>query len=319
MASSNTRGTKRPPPKTPVSRGEREKKGPFRCSCCGTEFPRQQGNFPFNQSRMYDGNDHYCTVCMNCVNELFTRYCYDLNSQEEALLRICMKFDLYYHSDVIAMVNKTKSEVPFMSAYCQKLGLRQFQGKTYDTYMEETTLKRIESEESLAAAKADGVKISAAAIKRWGMGFSPEEYQMADEQYQLLKTANPKADGVQETYMRDLVKTKILQQRAFLNGNSDEYVKYMKAYQDTFKSSRLKMGSDDDADMSDENVCWGRFIQEVEQYTPADLYTNKKLFEDIDGIKEYFKRFIVRPFKNFFTGENALDEEYSVLPGEEEE
>lgn len=319
MASTSQRSPKGPPPRTPSTKGERERKGPFRCSCCGKEYPRQQGNFPFNQSWMYDGNDHYATICLTCLNDMFVRYCHDLPSQEDAILRVCMKFDLYYHADVMAMVNKTKAETPFMSAYCSKLGLRQFQGKTFDTYLEETSTKKISNEDDLAAARDDGAKISAAAIKRWGMGLSPEEYKLADEEYQTLKTANPKADGVQDTYMRDLVKTKILQQRAFFTGNADEYIKYTKAYQDTFKSSKLRMSIDDDADMSDENVCWGRFIQEVEQYTPADLYTNKKLFEDADGIKEYFKRFIVRPFRNFFTGEKVLDDEYSVLPGEEDE
>ena len=105
----------------------------------------------------------------------------------------------------------------------------------------------------------------------------------------------------------------------FEHGDADAYTKYTKSYQETLKSSKLRLSLDDDAgDGSDEN-CWGKFIQQIENYTPAELYKDKGLFADADSIGEYYRRFIVRPFKNFTTGSNDPDEEYRVLPGEEED
>ena len=63
---------------------------------------------------------------------------------------------------------------------------------------------------------------------------------------------------------------------------------------------------------TDAQASWGKFIEMVEKYTPAEYYKDDKMFDDASGIKDYFKRFFVRPFKNFFTGSTELDPEYSV-------
>ena len=63
---------------------------------------------------------------------------------------------------------------------------------------------------------------------------------------------------------------------------------------------------------------WGTLIQTIENYTPAEVYKDKKLFRDHDKIEEYFQRYIVRPFRNFFTGSNELDPEHSIKDGEDE-
>ena len=104
---------------------------------------------------------------------------------------------------------------------------------------------------------------------------------------------------------------KILQTRALKNKNLDEYEKCTKLYQNTFKASKLKLGSDINVE-NDDNAVWGKWIAQCEEICPADLYNDQKLFEDVDGIKEYFNRFIVRPFKNFFMGTKDMDDEYSI-------
>ena len=256
-------------------------------------------------------------MCSNCVDDLYSQYVSKLGSPEEAVQRVCLKLDLYFNHEAFLMTEKMASYGSRMSAYLSRLGLRQFAGKTYDdTIIDGWSLLTPPDAEVDAASAERELEISDATRKRWGKGLTPEEYKAADDMYQTLKKSNPKSDGVQETYMKDLVKTKILQQRAFMQNNADEYTKYMKAYQDTFKNSKLKMSTDDEGDMSDENVCFGKWIQAVEEYTPADLYKKKDLFQDVDGIKEYIQRFIVRPFKNFFTGSNVPDKEYRILPGE---
>lgn len=271
------------------------------------------------QSPLFDGNNHYAHWCFQCVNDLHIEYTNKYGSEEEAMRRVCQILDVYYSKEVFCKTDGSSVQTPMASAYIKYANLRQYQGKTWDDTIDEEKGTKINSEEDLVEAKSEGAKVSMASLKRWGTGFTVEEYKTADDLYQMLQQANPKADGVQKTYMQDLVRTKILQQRAFVAGDADEYTKYMKAYQDTFKNSKLKMSVDDDGDMMDENACWGKFLQSVEQYTPAQLYKKGSLFDDVDGIKDYFKRYIVRPFKNFFTGSTEQDAEFSVLPGEEEE
>lgn len=256
-------------------------------------------------------------VCRNCLNDIYDKYLTKMD-EKQAVKRICQKFDIYFADVIFSSTEKSDTKSSRIAMYVKNSNLRQYSGKTYDNTIEDEQAK-ISSQDDLEEAIDNGNQISKAAIKRWGMGYTPEEYKFAEELYKTFKTGNPNSDGVQETYIKDLVTTKILQNRAFQENNADDYTKYMKAYQDTFKNSKLKINSGDGNNLNDENVCWGNWVKDVENYTPADLYQDKKLFDDVDGIKEYFKRFIVRPFKNFFTGSSEMDSEYSILPGDEEE
>lgn len=112
--------------------------------------------------------------------------------------------------------------------------------------------------------------------------------------------------------------TKVLQTRAILKDDVDKYEKLQRSYQLTAEKANLQVKKKDEANsLNSEDACWGCFVRDVEQYTPADLYKSPKLFEDVDGIKDYFERFIVRPFKNFITGGSQMDEEYSVNAGDD--
>ena len=283
----------------------------YTCSCCGKTSPRQQGTFYYNHSPLYQANGHYSTVCQGCTNALFEKYLGELGNEDEAVRRVCMKFDMYYSPEIMRATDATSARTHRMAAYCSKLSLRMYQDKTFDTTLLEEAAAQPEP--------VDTEEINPAWVKKWGEGFTAREYKEAEDLFQTFRSANPKADGVQLTFMLDLAKTKILQQRAFEHGDADSYTKYTKSYQETLKSSKLRLSLDDDAgDGSDEN-CWGKFIQQIENYTPAELYKDKGLFADADSIGEYYRRFIVRPFKNFTTGSNDPDEEYRVLPGEEED
>lgn len=289
----------------------------YKCACCGHKFSQQSGNFFASQSPLYAGNNNYMPICRECLNSIYTKYC-DKMDEKQAVKRICQKFDIYFSESIYQTTEKSDIKGSRISAYVKNSNLRQYSGKTYDdTILDEQSI--INNQDDLNDANDNGEQISRTAIKRWGMGYSPDEYKYAEELYKTFKAGNPNADGVQETYIKDLVTTKILQNRAFQEKNADDYTKYMKAYQDTFKNSKLKINSGDGSNLNDENVCWGNWVKDVENYTPAELYQDKKLFDDVDGIKEYFKRFIVRPFKNFFTGSSEMDPEYSILPGDEDE
>ena len=305
--------------KAPYSRQNNKQAFPerYKCTCCGKVFSKQIGHFFASQSPLYAGNNNYLPICRECLTTIYDEYCKTMD-EKQAVKRICQKFDIYFSGDIYQATEKSDIKGSRISAYVKNSNLRQYAGKTYDnTIVDEQSI--ISSQDDLSDASENGEQISRLAIKRWGLGYSPEEYKFAEDLYKTFKTGNPNADGVQETYIKDLVTTKVLQNRAFKDNNADDYSKYTKLYQDTFKNSKLKINSGDGNNLNDENVCWGNWVKDVENYTPAELYQDKKLFDDVDGIKEYFKRFIVRPFKNFFTGSSEMDSEYSILPGDEDE
>ena len=101
-------------------------------------------------------------------------------------------------------------------------------------------------------------------------------------------------------------------------GNADSFDKFTKLYHSTLKAGGLKTRSENEG-IDDESACWGNFVKDIETRTPAEIYKDKALFDDVDKIKEYFDRFILRPMKNFFSGERVQDPEFSVLAGEDDD
>jgi len=291
----------------------------FYCTMCGKKYTVQKGNFYYSQSPLYAGNNKYMSVCRHCVDALFEHYKEVLGDEEEATKRTCCKLDMYFSHEIYESTNKTNESMSRMASMVSRSNIRQHASKNFDDTLDEARTDVLLTESDVAEAQENGeVKITQTAIKRWGLGFSPEEYAFCENLYKMFKLANPRADGVAEVFIKDLVVTKVLQTRAFKANDAENYAKYSKIFQDTLKASKLKMTEEDEQNLNDEEVCWGNFIKDVEQYTPADLYLNKKIFEDVDEIKEYFKRFIIRPFKNFFTGSKDMDEEFSILPGDDD-
>ena len=56
----------------------------------------------------------------------------------------------------------------------------------------------------------------------------------------------------------------------------------------------------------------GVLYRDIEQFTPAEFYKDKKLYKDFDYLKEYIERFMKRPLKNLLTGSKELDKEFNL-------
>lgn len=283
------------------------------CIACGKRYKKQQGVFRAAQSPIYNGNNGYLPICNNCLSAVYEAYKQEFGGNEKkAVRRTCMKFDIYYSDSAFEASEKSSITTDRMSSYVSKINLKQYADKTYDiTIDEEENGTIISSQEDVNKAKESGSTITQIALERWGNIFAAEEYSEAEKHYKMLKAANANIDDNQEIYIKDLTIMKILQTRALKNKNLDEYEKCTKLYQNTFKASKLNLGSEINVE-NDDNAVWGKWIQQCEEVCPADLYKDKKIFEDVDGIKEYFDRFIVRPFKNFFIGSKEMDKEFSV-------
>lgn len=57
-------------------------------------------------------------------------------------------------------------------------------------------------------------------------------------------------------------------------------------------------------------------IADIELKTPAEVFEDRKLFEDVDGVFDYFKRFILRPLINYVSGSRDMDKEFNVEEAE---
>ena len=174
-----TPGSKPGAPSPPKERPEK-----YYCTRCGKSWKLQKGNFPTSQSPLYKENGGYLSICSACMDDLYNHYKSVLGSGEDAMHRICMKFDIYWHPDIWAMVPKLNSSTSRVRTYISKTNLIRYVTKTYDDTLDEAraagmsmmpVIKRTPDDEEKEAPEE--------LIDFWGVGFDNEFYYRVQERY----------------------------------------------------------------------------------------------------------------------------------------
>lgn len=287
---------------------------PYYDLCTAKMYEVQDGNFYTTPSELFAGNTTFYPISKASLDKYYIHLLYKLDhNQEMALDRIAQLMDLYVNDELIATAisaSEKKSPVGILVRYCNMV---QYRGKTYM----DTMIERFEAQEKERKRNAgEVVDTDKRAIELFGFGYKPDEYAILLQHYEMLTKQFSNADGVQDAMIKDLCDIKVMQMNAKSSGDADGYSKLTKLYQDTLKNSGLKLRSDDTAFSNDENACFGVWRGMIEQHCPAEIYQDTKLFEDVDSVKDYFRRFILRPVINFFSGRNEMDPEYNLTEEE---
>lgn len=179
-----------------------EERTEFFCCRCHRHHKKQKGNYPASQSPLYKGNGGYLATCNNCIDELFDHYKAALESETEAIRRICLKFDIYWNEEIYAMLNKASTSQSRVRAYISKTNLYKYIGKTFDDTLDEEyaeSLLREEEKESVVVVdnaeiipEVDGVELDPKIVEFWGTGFEPSFYLELDRKYKRWTSNLPK-------------------------------------------------------------------------------------------------------------------------------
>lgn len=297
-------------------KGEEEQRTAFPCTCCGKVYTVQKSNFSHSMSPLWKHNDGFVPVCKRCTDKYYEQLIdYFTGNEEKAMERIAQIFDWYYNDEIFGMTRKISMDRSRVGAYPSKMQLPQckVKGTTYlDTIKDRASLVVSTYDDFEDMKEAGETNIRKTQIDRWGLGFEESEYKQLDAHYKTLSENIDSNDVVQDTLIKDLCVIKIQQSRARNNNDIDSFQKLTKLYQDTLKSANLKVKGIDNSAITDAEACWGNFVRDVENYTPAEIYKDRKLFADLDGLKEYMERFVTRPVKNFFLGTREMDPEFSI-------
>lgn len=291
----------------------------FYCTACGKSYKKQDGNFCKSQSPLFANNNGFVHICKRCTDKHYYNLVdYFSKNEEKAMDRMCQLFDWYYSDEIFAATRKISADRSRVCAYPAKCNLPQYnaKGKTYIDTIADRANDVIHSVEELEEMKAEGqTGISKVMFERWGQ-VSSEDMSALDEHYKMLKKQNPNCDNNQEIFIKDLCYTKLLQLKAFKDSNSTDFEKYTKLYRDTFKQAGLKTVQEDDG--SGDNTL-GVNAAIISQYTPEEFYKDKTLFDDFDGVRDYFERHVLRPLRNLEFNDNKRDIEFNIGDSDEDE
>ena len=273
----------------------------YTCLSCGydlfeTEYPksasmlnRQRGRLPY---------------CKACCSEFYDRLLVELQDEMKALYKFCMQLDIYFDKDLAntLLANPTKMNTNLGLRYINKMGLVQYRNKTFaDTkaFINVFPISEEELEEIMyinAERNKEEVKkkqkdmVTEEMIKRWGIGYEPDEYLFLEERYQtMLESYDDTNPASKWTYQEMCINYLELRKQ---RGNPTAQKNLNDIIDKQQSSCKMKISQLDNTE--DDAASFGRFIDRIEMYEPCE----KKLsfFDDIDGIRKYIKKWFVLPF-----------------------
>lgn len=269
-------------------------------------------------SLLYIGTG-YIPICKECFSKLYNDYIGIYNDERNAMLRLCMAFDIYFDDKLFDKCFEGGKFI--IGEYIKALNLQQHKGKTFDTTLDEGLsfkgakdkvhkfyIRRSRGRNPYFNPDEDS-DISQEDIDKWGSGLEDIDYENLNKHYAFLKESNPNCDSNQEIFIDELCYTKMQQMRAVRKNKIDDYNKMTESYRKSFQQAGLKTIKET---AGKEDFSIGVNAEMIEKYCPAEYYKNKKLFKDFDGVKDYFKRFVWRPLHNLMYGTEDRDTEFYV-------
>lgn len=275
-----------------------KEKTEFICFNCPRTFPKQTGNFPASQSNLYKYNNSFLPICNHCVDDLFEHYREALGNDEDAIRRICSKYDIYFSKSCFEASRKISATQSRIKGYISKTNLSQYQGKTYDDTLDEEQNDTVISIEDIRENR--NLKVTQKTIKFWGLGYTPEEYKILDDEYAtwvVRENNGQQPDKKLESCLKQACQALIDIQRARVSGNSKDVAAFNKVYIDALQAAGLKPIQADNTSAAEKNSL-GVLIEKWEQTEPVPDIAPE--FKDVDKIKHYvdvfFKGHLCRMF-----------------------
>ena len=271
-------------------------KRPHYCACCGREYEKLAGNFSHTNSPLYAGNGGYVTVCNDCRDGMYDNFVKTLGSDEAAIERICQIFDVPYNETFIPEKAEPRGQSR-ISLYMSSTYLAQnARDRTYTG-----TYRRVNAVKTKK-------EIPEGAIKLFGrQKYTPDDYAdlMGYLQDVIECYGEPKDSQMLSNYAT-LASMEYQRIRAGKTSPKD-LTDIVRQKVEMTKVLGLKPKA---ATRNEESI--GIQIRDIEKYTPAEYYADKKKYRDFFGIGKYIERFILRPMRNMMTGSRDEDTEFSV-------
>lgn len=267
----------------------------YRCTSCGKTYTKQDGNFQVSYSPLFKGNNGYLPICRNCVDQYFQQLIgYYSGNEKHALERCCQLFDWYYSEDVISMMDKSAPGKSRVLMYPSKMGMAQIKdkGTTYlDTVKERSTDKIMGADDLLVADSADKApSVSRDTIMFFGFGYTDEEYQYLENEYQSWTTRHECKTKAQEEIFKGICIAQLTLRRAQQHGTNKELTDAMKTFQDLLGTANLKPNQTNDNALVEQNT-FGTLIRRIENERP--IREPLPEWRDVDDIERYISTYFL--------------------------
>lgn len=291
------------------------------CTRCGKRYYHQYNNFLPSQSPLFRGNNGFVPVCANCLEDLYDHYRIIFGNDKDAVRRMCMKFDFYWHEDIYNIADASNPKQSRWRSYVSKCNLKRFYGKTYDDTIDEEgfyvgtqkveVVHRDEEGQKVTDYVSQPVELSEPSpqsVAFWGAGLPAEKYFVLDERYRKWTS------GLSEP--PDLLNEARYKQICMLEENINSCAMSGKPFEASVNMLNnlikdIQKSQTDDTDEAFDDQPFGVGIRMYENKNPIPKPVPE--LEDVDGIKRYITIWFVGHLASML----GLKNSYSRLYEEE--
>jgi len=299
------------PPK-PKPRPKKKPEPPekrYVCTTCGREYLKQMGNFSKLNVPKYDGNDGYCTTCVECVNTFYEERLkmYDGNTAK-AVRRVCEWLDIYWSPRVFEKM------VGGITNYFSKVALMT-KGVSWENTLNEEAEKPILEAGAVNPTDMPVIDdVMEEAVSIFGEGYDVDAYPFMLSSYKgYIEPLGDEATASQVKNARFL---------AALEYRVMDAIKHDKQNASALSSSLSRAIKDSGFDTvvkrdnDEEHQPFGVWLEQIERYAPAE-FVHDSPYQDMDSQEEYYTRFVRRPIENLLNRASQKQTDELAITDEE--
>lgn len=263
-----------------------------------------------NTSYMSKSNTNFggrMVWCKTCMNKQYMDYWLKYGDVRRALWCVCRKYDIPFIKDKFNMAITQTTEKDYgsekiFSYYMQKLYSLQHRGeKCFDDGITVITQNingiNVEGEESR--------------IKKWG-NYESKDLDFLDYELEDWQKTHSCENKAELTLLKEICIKQLEIRKVRSSSGVGDTSKLIKELQELMKTANVDPAKANAINAGKSVDCYGVWVRDFEDKSPAEWFEDQKKFKDMDGILPYIRNYIIRPIKNFLTGSRDFGVDDSI-------
>lgn len=264
----------------------------IKCYKCGGDFSDDKGYY--NSKSILYLHMKKLPICKDCVDSIYQIFLQKYNDEKIALYELCRKIDMPFHQAIFEGSLKKGSEQVAKHYFRILNSFRDRNGYADDFDSGEKI------SDDLVVVNYENGETDLDTQMFWGFGFESRDYMFLETEIEKWKQTH-KCDNQAELTLLKEICIKILEIRK-TREEKQNASKAQKELQDLMKTASVDPAKANVASAGKSHDTWGLWVKDIEQFRPAEWHDQQEKYKDMDGFIPYINNYIVRPIKNFITG-----------------
>ena len=283
------------------------KKKPSKMKCLGCQEEKAGVNFYVAQSPLYKNNDGKFIWCKECMIAHYDSLVAAYGDERLALYHYCMNFDILFNENLMesAYSQAVTNNSTLVRIYMQKIAsLMQYKGKTSKDgqHLELTNIEQEKTKYKAPELVVDDEEyvapiITVEVIRRWGNGYTNDEYNLLEQNYQDFINAYQHDTPAEQIIFKNICKTMLESERARISGNFTAFEKLNASISKMMGDANIKP-KDVAGSNENETSTWGTWIARIENERPIPQVADE--FKDVDKLGHYINKWFTTQMKRVF-------------------